>query len=80
LALARWPTFAAVLARAFALHDGCHFRIVVFLLLSIDYGIRRGRTGLWKVVHRCREKVGPMAVLLRSFRIFLEFPAFSGFF
>jgi hypothetical protein len=48
-ALARWPTFAAVLARAFAMHDGCHFCLVVFLLLSIGYGILRGGRGCGKL-------------------------------
>jgi hypothetical protein len=53
----------------------CRFIIVIKNLRHPTW-----RAGLWKVVHRYGEKVGRMAVLLRSFRIFLEFPAFSGFF
>jgi hypothetical protein len=47
--LARWPTFAAVLARTFALHDGCHFFIITFLLLSMGYVIWRGGQGCGKL-------------------------------
>ena len=49
LALARWPTFAAVLEKVFAFHDGCHFCIVVFILLSIGYVVRSGGLGCGKL-------------------------------